>query len=232
MKTRTMLFLSVVSVMTGSTLLLGAAGADADKAARNSDSVSVTEQAAQAKPVKLSFGVDEIVKMNQGGVEADVLVNYVENSNVPYHLSAEDIVSLHDQGVPSQVITTMIRHGAKMQQQAALAYQQSQQKATEDAKAASAYANTSPSSVYYPPLAPAVNYNYTYPEYAYAGYPAYYSYPSYCYSSPFYFSFGYPGYRHFSFFGGFRSFPRFGFGGHIGSGHAGFSGGFHNGRHR
>ena len=191
-----------------------------------------------AQPAKLSFGVEEVVKMYQGGVETDVVMNYIENSSVPYHLSAEEVVRLHDIGVPSPIITTLIRHGAKVQQQALAASAQIQQKATEEAKAASGYANPYPASVYYAPPNPVVSYNYTYPDYVYAGYPTYYSYPAYYYTSPFYFSFGYPGYCHFYPHGGFRSFPRFGFGGHVGFAHAGFGGrvgfggGFHGGRHR
>src|SRR5437879_5827584 len=187
-----------------------------------------TKKAAQ--PARLSFGVDEVVKMYQGGVETDVVLNYIENSSVPYHLSAEEVVQLHDLGVPSPIITTMIRHGAKVQQQAAVASAQIQQKATEEAKAASAFFNPYSPAVYAAP-APVVNYTYAYPTYVNTAYPvygypsyysSYYSYPRYCYSSPFYFSFSYPGYRHF--YGGFRSFPRFGFGGHVGfgGGHVGF----------
>ena len=115
-----------------------------------------------APSARLSFGVDEVVKMYQGGVEADVIVNYIENSSVPYHLNAEEVVHLHGMGVPSQIITTMIRHGAQVQQQANAASAVIQQKATEEAKAASASFN--PYSYYVPP-APAVSYTYAYPSY-------------------------------------------------------------------
>src|SRR5438105_7659849 len=174
--------------------------------------------------------------MQQSGVEADVILNYIENSSVPYHLGAEEIVRLHELGVPSPIVTALIRHGAKVQQEAATAYAQNQQKATEAAQAASATASPYSAPVYSPPP-PTVTYNYAYPQYVYTGYPAYYSYPGYYYSSPFYFSFSYPGYRHFYSAGCFRGYPCFGFGGHfgfggrIGAGHVGFGGGFHNGRH-
>ena len=189
---------------------------------------------------KFSFGVDEVAKMYQSGVETDVILNYIQSSNVPYHPSADEVVRLHDLGVPSQIITTLIRHGAQVQQQAASAYAQSQQKTTDEAKAASAYVNTYPQTVYSPPP-PALTYTYPYPSYvdtAWPLYSSYYYYPRYCYSSPFYFRFGYPGYGRFGSYGGFRSYPRFGFGGHFGFGaHVGFGhvGGFHGihaGRHR
>ena len=255
MKKPSSIFCVTLALMTVATRLIAARSEPTKTSPESSDvSLSPTQPAAATEPAaapsaktngikksaqsaRLSFGVDEVVKMYQGGVETDVVLNYIENSSVPYHLSAEEVVHLHDIGVPSQIITTLIRHGAKVQQQANAASALIQQKATEEAKAASAYVNPYPPAVYAQPT-PVVTYNYTYPQYVYAGYPNYYSYPGYCYTSPFYFSFGYPGYRHFYYHGGFRSYPRFGFGGHvgfgghIGSGRVGFGGGFHSGRHR
>jgi len=255
MKKPSSIFCVTLALMTVATRLIAARSEPTKTSPESSDvSLSPTQPAAATEPAaapsaktngikksaqsaRLSFGVDEVVKMYQGGVETDVVLNYIENSSVPYHLSAEEVVHLHDIGVPSQIITTLIRHGAKVQQQANAASALIQQKATEEAKAASAYVNPYPPAVYAQPP-PVVTYNYTYPQYVYAGYPSYYSYPGYYYTSPFYFSFGYPGYRHFYYHGGFRSFPRFGFGGHIGFGghtgfgRVGFDGGFHGGRHR
>src|SRR5437867_65709 len=214
MKKPSSIFCVTLALMTVATRLIAARSEPTKTSPESSDvSLSPTQPAAATEPAaapsaktngikksaqsaRLSFGVDEVVKMYQGGVETDVVLNYIENSSVPYHLSAEEVVHLHDIGVPSQIITTLIRHGAKVQQQANAASALIQQKATEEAKAASAYVNPYPPAVYAQPT-PVVTYNYTYPQYVYAGYPNYYSYPGYCYTSPFYFSFGYPGYRHF-----------------------------------
>jgi hypothetical protein len=260
MKTRVSSFFVILGVITGAAALSGSASESVKASADSSLKLALNganqaepaeTPAAPAKtngnavkkpapPAKLSFGVDEVAKMHQNGVESDVILNYIDNSSVPYHLSAEEIVKLHEMNVPSPIITALIRRGAQVQQQAATAYAQSQQKATEEAKAASAYANTYSTSAYAPPP---VTYAYTYPTYVNT-YPAYvypsYYYPNYCYS-PFYFRFGYyPGYRHFYpyHYRGYASYPHFGLGGHfgfggrIGSGHVGFAGGFHNGRHR
>ncbi|HXT42131.1 MAG TPA: hypothetical protein VN887_19135 [Candidatus Angelobacter sp.] len=222
------------------------AGAAAEEAKTPDAGTSSTTQGPQAgmkmaaPTSKFSFGVDEIAKMSQGGVETDVILNYIENSNVPYHPNADEVVRLHDLGVPPQIITALIRHGAKVQQQAAAAYAQNQQRTTEEAKAAAATGNTNSAPVY---TAPAVTYNYVYPDYAYGSYPVYtypafYSYPRYCYSSPFYFGFRYPCYRPFYSFSGFHTYSRFGFGGRagfggrVGFGRLGLGGGFHGGRHR
>lgn len=233
MKTRTASFLWILTVMTCVTLILGARS---EPLKTNLDSApnltpSETKQsdpapppAAATKPVssqnKFSFGVEEVAKMHQNGVETDVILNYIESSNVPYHPGADEIVRLHDLGVPPQVITALIRHGAQVQQQAAAAYALSQQKATEEAKAAAATGTTYSAPVYAAPVyaaaPPVVTYNYTYPQYVYSGYPAYaysgfYSYPRYGYSGPFYRGcYGYP-YRNYYSCGRYGYFPHFGF---------------------
>jgi hypothetical protein len=182
-----------------------------------------------AQPTKFSFGINEVAKMYQRGVETDVIVNYIEGSRVPYHPSAEEIVRLHDLGVPSQIITTLIRHGAKVQREANAAFQQSLQ---QPVAAANAAASAYPSSVAQPP--PVVTY--TYPTYVNNPYPVYvypgYSY-SYCAPFSFYWS-SYPRYHGLYASRGYHpGFYRYGFGGHFGfGGRGGFAGGFHGGRHR
>jgi hypothetical protein len=234
MKKQPSIFCFTLALLTFATLLIGARSepaktntdANPDAAVNQPQPSAATQPAAAPspktngnkkanQPARLSFGVDEVVKMYQGGVEADVILNYVENSSVPYHLSAEEVVQLHEIGVPSPIITTLIRHGAKVQQQANAASALIQQKATEEAKAAAASYNPYSPAVYAPP-APAVTYTYAYPTYvntypAYV-YPSYYAYPRYCYSSPFYYRYGYSGYQHCYSYGSFGYYPRFGFG--------------------
>jgi len=234
MKKQPSIFCFALALMTFATLLVGARSepsktntdANPDAAVNQPQPSAATQPAAALspktngikkanQPARLSFGVDDVVKMYQGGVEADVILNYVENSSVPYHLSAEEVVHLREIGVPSPIITTMIRHGAKVQQQANAASALIQQKAAEEAKAAAASNNPDSPAVYTPP-APAVTYTYAYPTYvntypAYV-YPSYYSYPRYCYSSPFYYRYGYSGYQHCYSYGNFGYYPRYGFG--------------------
>src|SRR5207237_2092480 len=132
MKSRTFPLMARLAVKTKS-LIVGVRS-EAAKTTGDPDPdavVNETKQSDAAKPpiapiqptqaaqrTKFSFGVDEVVKMYQRGVEADVIVNYIESSSVPYHPSAEEIVRLHDLGVPSQIITTLLRHGAKVQREA------------------------------------------------------------------------------------------------------------------
>src|SRR5213082_1616878 len=172
MKRRTFSFLATLAVMTES-LLVGVRS-EAAKTTGDPDPdavVNETKQSDAAKPpiapiqptqaaqrTKFTFGVDEVAKMYQRGVETDVIVNYIESSSVPYHPSAEEIVRLHDLGMPSQIITTLIRHGAKVQREANAAYQQSQQ---QPVAAANAAASAYPSSVAQPPTVV----TYAYPTY-------------------------------------------------------------------
>src|SRR5437867_4351668 len=166
MKTRTSSLLVTWTATMIAALLFGAeaepAKANADPspdaaAVETKPSDAASPQAAPARQsglkkadpqTKFSFGVDEVAKMYQSGVETDVILNYIQSSNVPYHPSADEVVRLHDLGVPSQIITTLIRHGAQVQQQAASAYAQSQQKTAADGKAASAYVNNYSATVY------------------------------------------------------------------------------------
>src|SRR5689334_10684366 len=166
MKTRILTFPVAVAVIMASMAVVGVrsepvrasndagAAAEANTPDAGASSTSQGQQAGMkmaAPTPKFSFGVDEIAKMSQGGVETDVILNYIENSNVPYHPNADEVVRLHDLGVPPQVITTLIRHGAKVQQQAAAAYAQNQQRTTEEAKAAAATGNTYSAPVYTAP---------------------------------------------------------------------------------
>ena len=82
-------------------------------------------------PPKLSPEVDEIVQLAQSGVSDDVLQAYIENSPAAYKLKVDEILYLHDLGLPSETITAMVRHSQWLtDQSAALARANSQSSAT------------------------------------------------------------------------------------------------------
>jgi hypothetical protein len=58
-----------------------------------------------------SPGVADILKLLQAGVSKDVIKAFVEHSSVVYQLTADDIVALKQQGVPDDLITTMVQRG-------------------------------------------------------------------------------------------------------------------------
>lgn len=67
--------------------------------------------------VKLSTGVDEILKMVQAGVSAEVIRTYIENSPIAYNLNANDIIALKEHGVPDDLTKTMVKRGATLRGQ-------------------------------------------------------------------------------------------------------------------
>ena len=49
-----------------------------------------------------------MLKLQQAGISKDVLLNYVINADLSFHLRADDIVYLHNVGVPEDVISAMM----------------------------------------------------------------------------------------------------------------------------
>ncbi|MGP8202189.1 MAG: hypothetical protein ACLQU4_22135 [Limisphaerales bacterium] len=161
----------------------------ADDAPSNSAPAAVTTPAAAPAPA-LAFGVSEVVKMYQGGIGKDVLINYIDNSVLPFHLDANGIIYLQHLGLPQEVTSALIKRDGALQQQANAAYQQQslayaqQPPPTAAAPNNPAAGNTAPPVVMpgtpppvapypYPDAAPPV----VYPDYVpapYYGYPYYY----------------------------------------------------------
>ena len=56
-------------------------------------------------------GVDDMIKMSRSGVSADVLLAYVQDTDLTYDLSADEIQTLQESGVPSNVIVAMLDKG-------------------------------------------------------------------------------------------------------------------------
>jgi hypothetical protein len=94
----------------------------ADDALSNSAPAAVTVPVAPAPA--LAFGVSEVVKMYQGGIGKDVLINYIDNSVLPFHLDANGIIYLQHLGLPQEVTSALIKRDGALQQQANAAYQQ------------------------------------------------------------------------------------------------------------
>lgn len=95
-----------------------------------------------ANPQALAFGVSEVVKMYQGGISKEIIVSYINNSSLPFHLTADNIIYLKDLGLPQEVTSALIARDGQLQRENSAAYQQAaaiQQQ--EQATAASAAAN-------------------------------------------------------------------------------------------
>ena len=65
-----------------------------------------------------SEGVDEVIRLQNGGVGQRVMMAYVENSATAYDPSAAEIQKMEDAGVPASVIVAMIDHGKALRKEA------------------------------------------------------------------------------------------------------------------
>jgi hypothetical protein len=211
--------------------------AAADGTLLSSAPATVTTQAPA-----LPLGVSEVVKMYQGGIGKDVIVSYIENNALPFHLTADGILYLQHLGVPQEVTRALILRDGELQKLAVAAYQQrAQVYQQQQAAGAPAYnqvgvANAAPPVVMPSTPAPSV---YPYPQNAPPPvYPDYSAYPDYDYGYPYYgsgfvigggYGWGWGGYGGYGGFGrgGFGGGGRGGFGG--GRGGGGFGGGGHGG---
>ncbi len=182
--------ISLATAVVGIGVPSNRALAQASAPSNSAPAAVATPQAAPAASVgaqapALPYGVSEVVKMYQGGINKEVLVGYIENTVLPFHLNADGIIYLQHLGMPQEVTAALIRRDGELQKQAAAAYQQ-QAQAYQQQQAAGAPPNNQvgpgspappvvmPSTP--PPVAP---YPYTdagppaaYPDYS--GYPYYY----------------------------------------------------------
>ena len=67
--------------------------------------------------MKLSSGLEEIVRMVQSGADTNVVLSFIENSPVAYSPGADDVIALHKLGVPSSVIVALLQHGGRLRDQ-------------------------------------------------------------------------------------------------------------------
>jgi hypothetical protein len=83
----------------------------ADQASPTSDSASP----ASATPSSLSSpAAADVVKLAQSGVTDDVLLAFVNSSQQPYNLSANDILYLKNAGLPARVLEAMLKHDSTL----------------------------------------------------------------------------------------------------------------------
>jgi hypothetical protein len=74
-------------------------------------------QAQPAAPVNLSPGAAEVVRLAGSGVGDDVVIAYIQNSQAPFNLSADDVLYLKDIGLSSEVTSAMLTHDGTLRGQ-------------------------------------------------------------------------------------------------------------------
>jgi len=195
---------------------------------------SPTPNASVAQAPALSYGMSEVVKMFQAGINKDVIVDYVNNTALPYRINADGIIYLQTLGIPQEITKAMILRDGQMQQQ----QKANQQYYQQPMPAPYGAVPTQPPVVIPTTPAPVV---YPYPQSAPPPvYPDYSAYPDYDYGYPYYgsslvigggYGWGWGGYGGFGR-GGFGGFGRGGFGGGSRGGFGGGGGGHGGGGHR
>jgi hypothetical protein len=165
-----------------------------DKPATPSTGTSSTAAATTAEPVKLPYGVEDVLKMSRAQVSDDVIATYIQNTGTIYNLGPNDIVYLKDQGVSDRIVNTMLDQRRIANEVAAQAQQQQAAAQTPAPAAENNSPVTTPAYTDAQPAAPAVTqpaasslYVIPYPTPAYP----YYSRPYYSYSYPYYSSYRY-----------------------------------------
>jgi hypothetical protein len=140
--------------------------------------------AVSAPAPALPTGVSEVVKMYQGGIGKDVLISFVDNSFLPFHLNADGIIYLQHLGLPQEVTGAMIRRDGELQKQAVAQQQPMAEAPPNNVVVAGATAppvvmpdSAAPVVSPYPAVAPAPAP--VYPDYSVYPYYPYYGYPYY-----------------------------------------------------
>jgi len=230
MRTHQMFFRAVTSTAFAAVMLAAPSRAVA--------AIDTNTAGAPAAPTPWqATGVSEVMKMFKGGISADIIESYVKNSPLSYYLSADNIISLQQQGVPAPVLQAMIQRNGELQRQTGMATTAAggvnvpaqapppkyYSYTAADSTASYNAALQARAAAFNPVYAPVT----TYPVYEPTYYDPYYDpwYP-YWWGGPVVFDVGFGRFGH----GGFGG--RFG-GGHVG-GFAGHGGGFggHGGGHR
>ena len=177
------------------------AGKETDAAPASVSAPSEGNLVERLKAASISAPLREIAQMFDSGINPTVIQAYVESSSIAYQPNGDEIIYLHEHGIPSSIISAMIQRGASLREQTAAA--QSEAAAQADAPAP-ANASTSspvpnPAEVVSPTYGSSSSPTYVYAStrYAYGAYPSY----GFVYSTPYFYSrpcaaFG--GYHHFS----------------------------------
>ena len=74
-------------------------------------------QAQPAVPTNLSPGAAEVVRLASSGVGDEVVLAYIQNSQAPFNLSADDVLYLKDLGLSPQVTSAMLNHDSTLRSQ-------------------------------------------------------------------------------------------------------------------
>lgn len=75
----------------------------------------------QSPAAASNLSATEVAKLTRAGTGDDVILAYVKNSQSSFNLTADDIVSLKNEGVSAPVLTAMIHHDSALRKAQAAA---------------------------------------------------------------------------------------------------------------
>lgn len=150
--------------------------AAAEKSQEVAAPTTASETKVPAKPGEPPWprGLDKIVEMVKSGVGSETMVAFVESTSVAYTLNADVVLRLHKAGVPSEVVTALLRHGSEVREQMREESRARQSQSPPPTQPVAAAPTYSPAPTYYAPPPPV----YVAPQYVYPPTSYYYSYPS------------------------------------------------------
>jgi hypothetical protein len=205
MKNRPSVFRMALPAITAAAVCLGVSWsvASAQSASPNNAGSATPPTANAAQAPSWPSGVSEVMKMVKGGISADIIVSYINNSSLSFYLSADNLISLQRDGVPAPVLTAMLQRYGEMRRPSGTAAGAPAQapspapapqhagppaQAPYPAAAAQYYAVPQPPVISYPYVAPP-----SYPVYDPYYFYAPYFYPGYPFGGPVVFGFGFGG---------------------------------------
>lgn len=159
--------------------------------------VETTPLMEKLKSINISPAAKEMVRLSDAGMDGGVLQAYAESSNSPQILRADDILYLHEHGIPGAVIIAMVQRAAKVREQMPpdqASHLPEPTPAPQSAVVVPSY--VAPVNNTY--VAPAVSPTYVYP-----------SYPNYAYTYPYGYHDRWPGFYGWPYIG-----VGFSYGGH------------------
>jgi hypothetical protein len=136
---------------------------DSDSSAR----LALSSEQSSHSATTYSAGIGELIQLLDAKMDEQVVVNYIQNSPLPYNPSARDLVALKEHGASSEVLIAVLQRGNEVRLQLAQAQRAANsQRATTGA----AYSQEGAYAAY-------PTYPYDNSDYSYSGYPStYYSY--------------------------------------------------------
>jgi hypothetical protein len=69
-----------------------------------------------AQAAALPHGVTEVVKLYRGGINKDLIINYINSTALPCHLGVDGIIYLQSLGMPPEITKAIIERDGKLRQ--------------------------------------------------------------------------------------------------------------------